>query len=88
VSTVVVDTIGAGDSAHAALLARLRAHRALDRARLADLDSDAWRDVLGFAAMAAARTCARPGAEPPTAAELSAVVPGVPLTKPNGALRH
>lgn len=88
VSTVVVDTIGAGDSAHAALLARLHAHRALDRGRLADLDSEAWADVLEFAAMAAARTCARPGAEPPTAAELRSAVATVPLTQPNGALRH
>ncbi|WP_051581064.1 carbohydrate kinase family protein [Pseudonocardia acaciae] len=88
ISTVVVDTIGAGDSAHAALLARLHAHRALDRGRLADLDSQAWRDVLEFAAEAAARTCARPGAEPPTSAELRPGVRAVPLTKPNGANRH
>jgi fructokinase len=78
--TVVVDTIGAGDTAHAALLARLYAHGALDRNRLADLDLQAWRDVLSFAALAAARTCARPGAEPPTAAELSA---SAPLKTPN-----
>lgn len=70
VPTVVVDTIGAGDTVHAALLARLRAHGALARDRLADLTADEWRDVLRFAAQAAARTCARPGAEPPTAAEL------------------
>jgi len=78
----VVDTIGAGDTAHAALLARLYAHGALRRDRLAALDADAWRDVLGFAAAAAARTCARPGAEPPTAAELAA---SAPLIRPNWA---
>ncbi len=75
VPTRVVDTIGAGDTAHAALLARLDAHGALDRGRLADLDADRWRDVLGFAAAAAARTCARPAAEPPTAAELNVPAP-------------
>lgn len=73
--TIVADTIGAGDTAHAAVLARLAAHGALGRDRLADLDADAWRDVLRFAAVAAARTCARPGAEPPTAAELDAPEP-------------
>ena len=78
--TVVVDTIGAGDTAHAALLARLYAHGALNRNRLADLDLEAWHDVLSFAALAAARTCARPGAEPPTAQELSA---SAPLKTPN-----
>jgi fructokinase len=72
---VVADTIGAGDTAHAALLARLYTHQALDRDRLSDLDMSIWRDVLEFAARAAAHTCTRPGAEPPTAAELAASVP-------------
>lgn len=72
VPTVVVDTIGAGDTAHAALLARLYALGALSRDGLADLDREGWRDVLGFAARAAALTCSRAGAEPPTAAELDA----------------
>jgi fructokinase len=70
VPTRVVDTIGAGDTAYAALLARLAAHRALSRDGLTDMDADAWRDVLGFAAAAAAITCSRPGADPPTAADL------------------
>ena len=75
VPTVVVDTIGAGDTAHAALLARLFAIGALSRDGLADLDRDGWRDVLGFAARAASVTCSRAGAEPPTAAELDAAEP-------------
>jgi fructokinase len=82
VSTPVVDTIGAGDTTHAALLARLYAHGALHRDRLTALDARAWRDVLGFAALAASHTCARPGAEPPTAAELSAPEPPqTPVTR-------
>jgi fructokinase len=70
VPTVVVDTIGAGDTAHAALLARLHALGALSRDGLANLDQQGWRDVLGYAARAASLTCSRAGAEPPTAAEL------------------
>jgi len=64
--TIGADTIGAGDTVHAALLARLHAAGALDL----DLDADGWRDVLTFAARAAAVTCSRPGADPPWAAEM------------------
>jgi fructokinase len=67
----VVDTIGAGDTVFGALLARLGAHGALSRDGLAGLDAEAWADVLRFAASAAAITCSRTGAEPPTAAELN-----------------
>jgi fructokinase len=82
VPTRVVDTIGAGDTTHAALLARLYAHGALSREGLVELDAEGWRDVLGFAARAASHTCARPGAEPPTAAELSAPEPLHPPVEP------
>ncbi|POX39557.1 carbohydrate kinase [Streptomyces sp. Ru73] len=67
----VVDTIGAGDTVNAALLHRLDAHHALSPAALAALDADAWRDILAYAARAAALTCSRPGAEPPYASELA-----------------
>ncbi|MDQ2709283.1 MAG: carbohydrate kinase [Actinomycetota bacterium] len=70
VSVQIVDTIGAGDTAHAALLAGLDALGALNRDGLANLDVEGWRAVLEFAALAAAHTCARPGAQAPTAAEL------------------
>jgi fructokinase len=68
--TVVVDTIGAGDTTHAALLARLYTVGALSRDGVANLDRAGWTDVLEFAARAASFTCSRAGAEPPTAAEL------------------
>ena len=68
----VVDTIGAGDTVNAALLHRLAAHDALDADVAATLGEDVWRDVLGFAARAAALTCSRPGAQPPYAAEVEA----------------
>ncbi|MGP3980478.1 carbohydrate kinase family protein [Streptomyces sp. KR80] len=66
----VVDTIGAGDTAGAALLHRLAAHAALSRDALSALGADEWRDILGFAARAAAVTCSRAGAEPPYPDEL------------------
>ncbi|MEV5594349.1 carbohydrate kinase [Streptomyces sp. NPDC052496] len=66
----VADTIGAGDTVNAALLHRLDAHAALTPEALAALAPDAWRDILGFAARAAAVTCSRPGAQPPYATEL------------------
>ncbi|MFH9422574.1 carbohydrate kinase [Streptomyces sp. NPDC017529] len=67
----VADTIGAGDTVNAALLHRLDAHGALSPAALAALSPGAWRDILGFAARAAAVTCSRAGAQPPYAAELA-----------------
>ncbi|MFH8569796.1 carbohydrate kinase [Streptomyces sp. NPDC017993] len=68
----VVDTIGAGDTVNAALLHRLDAHDALSHTAVAALGAEDWRDILGFAARAAAVTCSRAGAEPPYAAELLA----------------
>ncbi|NMO92462.1 carbohydrate kinase [Actinomycetospora sp. TBRC 11914] len=69
-SRPVVDTIGAGDSVHSALLAHLHAHDLLAADRLAALDDDGWRAALGFAARVASWTVSRAGAEPPTRAEL------------------
>lgn len=63
----VVDTIGAGDTIQGALLAWLERHHVRD---VAALDTADWRAALEFAAQAAAITVSRPGAEPPTAADL------------------
>ncbi|NJQ02177.1 carbohydrate kinase family protein [Streptomyces zingiberis] len=68
----VVDTIGAGDTVTAALLHRLGEHGALAPGAPGSLTPGAWRDVLAFAARAAALTCSRAGARPPYAAELAA----------------
>ncbi|MEU9581235.1 carbohydrate kinase family protein [Streptomyces chilikensis] len=68
---VVADTIGAGDTVTAALLHGLVLRDALTPAGLAALDADGWRSLLGLAARAAALTCTRPGAQPPSAAELN-----------------
>lgn len=67
----VVDTIGAGDTINAALLHGLATRDALTPRAAATLGTDGWREVLAFAARAAALTCSRTGAEPPYAAELS-----------------
>ncbi|MGW8376182.1 carbohydrate kinase [Streptomyces sp. ODS28] len=60
----VADTIGAGDTVNAALL-----HRLVGR-EVGALSADDWRDVLSFAARAAAVTVSRAGARPPFAHEL------------------
>jgi fructokinase len=62
----VVDTVGAGDAFTAGLLSWLDDHDALSRGALADLDRVAVTQALRFAATVAARTCERPGADPPT----------------------
>lgn len=70
---VVVDTVGAGDSAMAGLLDGLADAGLLGgeaRPALAAVTPDALRDVLRHAAGVAAVTVSRPGADPPTRAEL------------------
>lgn len=69
----VVDTVGAGDSAMAALLDGLWWHDLLGapaRAALTLIDTDVLTDVVRHAVRAAATTVSRPGADPPTRAEL------------------
>ncbi|MBP2474975.1 fructokinase [Crossiella equi] len=67
----VVDTIGAGDTVHAAMLAWLAGHDALSREAVRGLGEAEWAAALEFAGRAAAITCSRAGAEPPYAAELA-----------------
>lgn len=74
----VVDTIGAGDSVNAALLHALSELDLLSAGALAGVSATTWRQILGFAARAAAVTCARAGAEPPCAHELPALDFGRP----------
>ena len=70
----VVDTVGAGDAFTAGLLAALDAGGLLDRRTLGTAHPDAVRTALAFAARVAALTCTRPGADPPTRAELPEAV--------------
>lgn len=71
----VVDTVGAGDTFHAALLARLDARGLLDRASIDALDEASLADLLGYAGAAASITCGRRGADLPTAAEIARLHP-------------
>ena len=69
----VADTIGAGDSFMAALLAGLLTHDLLA--------ADAWTEpalewLAALAVQAAAVTCSRPGADPPWTKELPALERG------------
>ncbi|MHA7275805.1 carbohydrate kinase family protein [Arthrobacter sp. Hz1] len=76
----VIDTVGAGDSFTAALLAGLRWCGVLgtdDRSRFAALDHLTLQQLLAFAATAASITCSRAGADPPSLSEI-ALVEGVP----------
>jgi fructokinase len=70
----LVDTVGAGDAFTAGLLAGLQQIGALGGAApfpLAALQADRLHSVLQRAALVASLTCARSGADPPTAAELT-----------------
>jgi fructokinase len=71
----LVDTVGAGDSFTAGLLDGLRRGDLLGAARgdaLAAIDEATLADVVAEAALVAAITCSRPGADPPTRAEVDA----------------
>lgn len=70
----VIDTVGAGDTFHAALLTRLDARGNLDRAAIAALSEGDIRDLLRHAITAASITCTRRGADLPTDAEVAAIL--------------
>ena len=74
----LVDTVGAGDSFTAGLLDGLRRADLLGAARgdaLAAIDETTLADVVAEAALVAAITCSRPGADPPTRFEVDAASP-------------
>ena len=68
----VKDTIGAGDTFHAALLVRLHQLGRLSARTAAELTEEEARDAVAFAVKASSLNCARQGADPPTAAEMAA----------------
>jgi fructokinase len=71
-AVVVRDTVGAGDTFHAALLAQLAKTDRLSPDAIAELDLSAIRDLLGYAMAAAAVTVSRNGADLPTVADVEA----------------
>lgn len=62
----VVDTVGAGDTFHAAVLAHLSGSGRLDRARFDGLTPSELQRTLEFAVAASSITCTRKGANVPT----------------------
>lgn len=73
----VVDTVGAGDSFHAAMLARLERDGGLTREAIAGLDRDRLHALLTEAAVAAGITCSRRGADLPTLDAVRAALTGL-----------
>ena len=70
VPVTVKDTVGAGDSFGAALLAALVDHDALELDAKRPLDDSLLEEAVSYAVNAAAITCTRTGAVPPTRAEI------------------
>ncbi|NBC30432.1 MAG: carbohydrate kinase, partial [Spirochaetes bacterium] len=65
VETEVSDTVGAGDSFHSALLVWLSKTGRLSHAALEQIGAADLKSMLDFAVRVAAKTCSRPGADPP-----------------------
>lgn len=71
VAVEVADTIGAGDTFSAGVMARLQERKLLGKGAIARLGEEQVTDALTFAARAASVTVSRPGADPPWARELA-----------------
>ena len=72
VPVTVVDTVGAGDSFGAALLAALDDRDALELEASRPLDDALLEEAVAYAVTASAITCTRTGAVPPSRAEIDA----------------
>lgn len=70
VKVTVADTVGAGDTVNAGVLAGLHRAGLLTKSALAALTADEVRDCLTLGVRASAITVSRPGADPPWADEL------------------
>ena len=73
----VVDTVGAGDSFGAALIAALVDERAFGPGADRELDRGLLERVVAYAVAASAVTCTRTGAVPPTRGEIDAMLRSV-----------
>jgi fructokinase len=86
----LVDTVGAGDSFTSGLLDGLRRADLIggsQRDAMAAIDEPTLASVVDAASLVAAITCSRPGADPPTRAEVDAVRPPAAMTAPLGTAR-
>jgi len=72
VPVTVADTVGAGDSFGAALVAALLDERALGPSAERELDEGTLERAVGYAVAASAVTCTRRGAVPPSRTEVDA----------------
>jgi fructokinase len=70
----VVDTVGAGDSFHAGLLARLAQRNLLSLDAMRMLDAASVEDALRYATIAAGMTCSRRGGNLPRHVEIQAAM--------------
>lgn len=70
----VADTVGAGDSFGAALVAALIDERALGPVADRELDEEVLRRAVTYAVAASAVTCTRSGAVPPSRSEIDALL--------------
>lgn len=70
----VVDTIGAGDTFNAGVLASLFRNGVLTKEALAEIDTAHVQEALGYGARVAAITVSRAGANPPWSSELDPAV--------------
>lgn len=77
----VADTIGAGDAFSAALLACLAGEGALSPGAVLELTKDSIELAVRQAVAASAFTCTRPGADPPSKAELEEFLRLAPPTE-------
>ena len=66
----VADTVGAGDTFNAGILASLKRNGHLTKDGVASLSEEAVKDALSLGSRAAAVTVSRPGANPPWANEI------------------
>jgi fructokinase len=72
----VVDTVGAGDTFHAAILSYLNKSGKLSKSSVAGLTAQELGRAIDFAVTAAAITCSRQGADLPSKTEVAAMVSG------------
>jgi fructokinase len=71
ISTKIADTVGAGDTFNAGVLAKLSELGLLTKNKLTNLDPARIKEALEFGNLAASVTVSRSGANPPSRSELT-----------------